>query len=119
MISLDLSALPKRLQKRHHNAGSAALIARLAVDKRYQGRGYGEWLLVDALRRLLDACENVAFPLIVVDAKEGAADFYRKFGFIPFLDEKQKLFTTVKSVRKSFGVCRLNCKCRVLKESLV
>ena len=103
MIQIDLSSLPLNLQKKHQNNASAGLIARLAVDKRYKGEGFGEWLLVDALIRLLNASESVAFPLIVVDAKNGAIDFYKKFGFVAFFDEKSKLFITIDSVRKSFG----------------
>jgi len=57
---------------------AAGLIARLAVDKRYTQRGFGEWLLIDALKKLLAASDTVGFPLIVVDAKEGAVGFYEK-----------------------------------------
>jgi len=104
MIAMDLTSLPSNLQKKHQNSNSAGLIARLAVDKRYKGKGFGEWLLVDALKKLLNASDSVAFPLIVVDVKDGASDFYKKFGFVAFLDEDNKLFITVDSVRKSFGV---------------
>lgn len=103
MIPMDLTSLPSNLQKKHQNSNSAGLIARLAVDKRYKGKGFGEWLLVDALKKLLNASASVAFPLIVVDAKDGASDFYKKFGFVAFFDEDNKLFITVDSVRKSFG----------------
>ena len=103
MITIDLTSLPSNLQKKHQNSTSSALIARLAVDKRYHKKGFGEWLLVDALIKLLNASDSVAFPLIVVDAKEGALDFYKRFGFVSFFDEDSKLFITVDSVRKSFG----------------
>jgi len=102
MIAMDLTALPLDLQKKHPNSNSATLIARLAVDKRYIKNGFGEFLLVDSLKKLLDASNLVAFPLIVVDAKDGASDFYKRFGFISFFDEDNKLFITVDSVRKSF-----------------
>jgi len=101
MTSIDLKSLPLNLQKKQHNATTAGLIARLAVDKRYKGEGFGEWLLVDALERLLDASDSVVFPLIVVDAKDGVAEFYEKFGFLTLLDEDNKLFITIDSVRKS------------------
>ena len=102
MIHIDLTSLPSKLQKKHQNSQSAGLIARLAVDRRYQKRGYGEFLLVDALQKLLMASESVAFPLIIVDAKEGASEFYCKFGFQKFIDEKDRLFITIDAVRKSF-----------------
>ncbi len=79
-----------------------ALIGRLGVDKAHQRKGYGEYLLVDALLKLLKASEIVGFSHIVVDAKDGVGLFYEKFGFIPFHEEKNKLFMTVKNVRKSF-----------------
>ena len=99
VIPIDLKALPSKLQKRHHTAHTGGLIARLAVDKRYTKQGFGEWLLVDALTRLLEASELVAFPLIVVDAKEGAAGFYEKFGFTSFLDTPHKLYLTISDLR--------------------
>lgn len=103
MTSIDLSALPERLQKRHHNAQSSGLIARLAVDKRYVRQGYGEWLLIDALKKLLLASETVAFPLVVVDAKTGAIEFYKRFGSTPFFDTPDKLYMTVSDIRISLA----------------
>jgi len=101
MAPIDLSALPPALQKKHRHAHSGGLIARLAVDKRYTNQGYGEWLLVDALRKLLSASEQVAFPVIIVDAKTGVIQFYEKFDFTPFANQTHKLFITVADVRAS------------------
>ena len=101
MTPIDLSALPDKLQKKHLNASSGGLIARLAIDKRYARQGYGEWLLVDALSRLLQASETVAFPVVIVDAKDGAIGFYEKFGFTPFQDSTNKLFLTIADIRAS------------------
>lgn len=99
MSTLNLSALPESLQKKHRNARSAGLIARLAVDKQFAKQGYGEWLLIDALHRLLDASETVGFPLVLVDAKDGVAGFYERFGFKSFADEANKLFMTIADIR--------------------
>lgn len=103
MTALNLNALPLKLQKKHLNAQAAGLIARLAVDKRYAKQGYGEWLLIDALHKLLAASDTVAFPIIMVDAKQGIAKFYEKMGFSAFLDEPNKLFMTLTDVRHSLG----------------
>ncbi len=103
MTAIVLDALPTKLQQKHQNAGAGGLIARLAVDKRYVRRGFGEWLLIDALKKLLTASELVAFPLIIVDAKEGAVAFYEKFGFTAFLNQPNKLFITVANVRVSLA----------------
>jgi GNAT superfamily N-acetyltransferase len=103
MTAIDLNSLPIKLQKKHQNAQAGGLIARLAVDKRYSKQGFGEWLLIDALKKLLTASETVGFPLIIVDAKDGAIEFYKKFGFTAFLDAPNKLFITIADVRKTLG----------------
>ena len=102
MMSVDLSSLPSALQKKHKNNNSVALIARLAVDKCYAKKGLGSWLLVDALKKLLSASDSVGFPLVVVDAKDGIATFYEKFGFTAFKDERNKLFISIADIRASF-----------------
>ena len=104
MTTLDLSLLPQKLQKKHKNAQSGGLIARLAVDKNYAKQGFGEWLLIDALKKLLSASNTVAFPLVIVDAKAGAKQFYEKFGFVPFNDMPNKLFITIANVKASLKV---------------
>lgn len=103
MTSLNLASLPRQLQKKHTNVHSAGLIARLAVDRRFFKQGYGEWLLIDALSKLLLASETVAFPLVVVDSKEGAIQFYKKLGFECFLDLPNKLYMTIADIRKSLS----------------
>ena len=102
-ITINFDALPIKLRKKHHNISTGGLIARLAVDKRYKKQGYGEWLLIDALRKLLFASETVAFPLVIADAKRGSVEFYEKFGFTPFQDIPNKLFITMADIRMSLS----------------
>lgn len=106
MIPFDLHALPEKLQKKHKNSRTGGLIARLAVDKDYAGQGYGEWILVDALRQLCTASKTVAFPLIIVDAKDGVIEFYEKFGFTAFLDTPNKLFMTIADAQVSLKLLK-------------
>ncbi|EKA2635303.1 GNAT family N-acetyltransferase [Vibrio alginolyticus] len=103
MTPIDLKALPDKLQKKHQSSTSGGLIARLAVDERYKGKGFGEWLLIDALRKLLAASDSVAFPVVIVDAKDGAKHFYESYGFQAFEDAGNKLFITIADVRASLG----------------
>ena len=101
MTPIDADILSEKLQKKHYNVTSGGLIARLAVDQKYKGKGFGEWLLIDALRKLLAASETVAFPVVIVDAKDGAGHFYEKYGFTPFKDTSNKLFITIADIRAS------------------
>ncbi len=103
MVSVDMSLLPTNLRKKYQGNNTAGLIARLAVDKRYAKQGFGSWLLVDALKKLLHASDAVAFPMVIVDAKDGASSFYEAFGFSSFSDEKNKLFITVEEIQMSFS----------------
>jgi GNAT superfamily N-acetyltransferase len=78
------------------------LIARLAVDRRYQGRRLGSRLLADALRRALAASDTAAARLVVVDAiDDGAAGFYRRWGFIDTPENPRRLYRKVSDVRAS------------------
>lgn len=59
------------------------LIARLAVDTEWQGRGVGSALLADALRRCLAASEIAGVRGVIVHAIDTtAAAFYLAHGFI-------------------------------------
>ena len=51
----------------------ATLLGRLAVDTRFQGQGYGEFLLLDALHRTLIHAADVATIGVVVDASNERA----------------------------------------------
>jgi ribosomal protein S18 acetylase RimI-like enzyme len=76
-----------------YDAIPAALIGRLARDERARGRGLGELLLADAVRRILTAGRSLAVFAIIVDAKdERAAAFYESFGFRRFPTRPGRLF---------------------------
>ena len=77
----------------------AALIGRLAVDKRYQGQGAGRHLLAHALANVRLVAKIAGVAAVVVDAKHPeAVDFYRRFGFLPFSDGSLRLFYPVSSL---------------------
>lgn len=72
----------------------AALIGRLAVDRRFQGRGLGSALIIDAVHRAGRA-DPAVFTLIV-DAKDNEAiAFYRRFGFKRFAARPMTLYLPI------------------------
>lgn len=82
----------------------AALLGRLAVDGSARGRGLGAFLLMNAMHRVLLATETLAVHALVVDAKDdGAVAFYRKYGFIPFIDAERRLFLPLATIRQLEG----------------
>jgi ribosomal protein S18 acetylase RimI-like enzyme len=82
----------------------ATLLGRLAIDSRYQGRGYGELMVIDALRRALQATTEVASYAVVVDAiNENARSFYEQYEFCAFPDRKLRLFLPMKTIANLFS----------------
>ena len=68
------------------------LLGRLAVDKHYQGQGYGDALIMDAFRRTRDVAQQVGVFGMIVEAKDDmAARFYEGFGFKRLSSSAQRL----------------------------
>lgn len=83
----------------------ATLLGRLAVSTDFRGQGLGEYLLIDAMKRVLMTTNNVASAVIVVDAKnESARQFYTQYDFIPLPLQQNRLFFPVKKIAKQFGM---------------
>jgi predicted N-acetyltransferase YhbS len=84
--SVERSALPetivKKLKLPKYPLIPATLMGPLAVDLKHQGRRLGEILLMDGLDRSYRHSRQVASFAVVVDAKENAVDFYRRYGFL-------------------------------------
>lgn len=105
-FTLSIDDLPPEVARKlpRYNAIPAALIGRLARDERRRGRGVGELLLADAIRRVLGASRSLAVFAIVVDAKdEGAAAFYGRYGFQRFPQRPQRLFLPTTTAAAGFG----------------
>jgi GNAT superfamily N-acetyltransferase len=80
----------------------AIMLGRLAVDLGYQGKGYGDLLVADALKRSLELSKQLASFAVVVDAiDQGAARFYHRHGFIEFPDDPLKFYLPVATIEKS------------------
>jgi len=81
----------------------ATLLGRLAVSEAFQGRGLGEYLLLDALKRALVHGREVASAAVVVDAKdENARKFYLRHDFISLPAKPNRLFFLMKAIEKLF-----------------
>jgi GNAT superfamily N-acetyltransferase len=93
---------PLRLQKgvaRHPIP--VVLLARLAVDRAWQGKGLGPGLLKDAILRVLGAAEGVGIRALLVHAKdEKAKAFYQHFNFEPLPGYPLHLVLLLKDARK-------------------
>lgn len=83
----------------------ATFLGRLAVDNSQKGKRFGELILVDALKKSLDATTQVASVAVIAEAlDEEALSFYIKYGFQQFRQEPMKLYLPMKSVEE---LCQL------------
>ncbi|WP_292611654.1 GNAT family N-acetyltransferase, partial [Nitrobacter sp. 62-13] len=101
--SVQLPELPAQIVRKlpRYPLVPATLLGRLAVDRRQQGKGYGRFLLADALYRA--SRSEVASFAVIVDAKdEGARRFYELESFLPLLDQPMKLFRPMADIRRLF-----------------
>jgi predicted GNAT family N-acyltransferase len=70
----------------------AALIGRLAVDRRFHRRNFGKYLLFNALDRVVALARQIALFAVVVDAKDKiATEFYAQYGFQPLSNHGLRL----------------------------
>jgi GNAT superfamily N-acetyltransferase len=77
------------------------LLARLAVDRRWQNQGVGKALLRDAMQRTLQAADIAGIRALAVHAKdEEAKRFYEHFDFAPSPSDPMHLFVLLKDVRR-------------------
>lgn len=75
------------------------ILARLAVDRRYQCTGLGRALLKDALLRTAQAAELAGIRAILVHAKDNEArNWYLNWGFKPSPTDPYYLFLLIKDL---------------------
>lgn len=96
LAELENRHLPEAWRQKLPRRIPGVRLGRLAVDKRYQGQGLGELLLVDALTRARRIYREAGGIGLFVDAlDEQAAGFYRRFGFSAAPDNPLLLFLPV------------------------
>ena len=85
------ASLSPDMQRRMPRHGvPAALVGRLAVDRRHAGLGLGSILLADAVLKTDLASQSLGIAVIVVDPLGAAArGFYRSFGFVDAVGSAQ------------------------------
>ncbi len=91
---------PGRVRRNTPDPIPVVVLARLAVDRDYQGRGMGRALFRDAARRVLQAADTIGIRAIVVHAiSDEAREFYLALGFEPSPAEAMTLVVTLRDVQ--------------------
>jgi GNAT superfamily N-acetyltransferase len=107
MASVPRDAFPKR-----HIRGlppydlPLILLARLAVDRRFAGRGLGHALLSEAFRISLRVANEVGCRCLITDAYQDRISWYARYGFVPIEGAPetgpQRMFLDLRTVRAAF-----------------
>jgi GNAT superfamily N-acetyltransferase len=101
--AINVAELPEKTARKlpRYPLLPGTLLGRLAVDRRHHGKGYGRFMLADALFRAFRS--EIASFAVIVDAKdENARRFYQRESFLPFPDQPMKLFLPMADIAQLF-----------------
>jgi GNAT superfamily N-acetyltransferase len=101
--AVSIAAAPGRFRRNMPDPIPVAVLARLAVDRVYQGGGIGRALFRDSAMRIAHAADAIGIRGVLVHAiSDEARAFYLAIGFDPWPLEPMTLMVTLADVRKSF-----------------
>lgn len=80
------------------------LLGQLATDQAWTGQGIGTGLVKHALQRCVQAAALIGGRALMVNAvDDGAAEFWRRRGFIPSKDDALVLFRSIADIAASLA----------------
>jgi GNAT superfamily N-acetyltransferase len=103
MASAQPEAFPKKyVRGLPHYDLPLILLARLAVDRRFAGKGLGHALISEAFRISLRAAAGIGCRCIVTDAYRDRVGWYARYGFVPIEgcaeDGPQRMFLDIRTL---------------------
>lgn len=103
--SIPQNLIPAGFQKKlpkSYTSIPTTLLGRLAIDKRFQSKGVGKLLLIDALKRSYVISKSIGSFAVIVDPLDKDAEiFYAKYGFIS-LPDSGKMFLLMNTIKTLF-----------------
>jgi GNAT superfamily N-acetyltransferase len=100
--AVSVEAAPGRFRRNMPQPIPVVVLARLAIDRGYHGRGIGRALFKDAAMRVLNAADAIGIRGILVHAvSEEARAFYLALGFEPSLLDPMTLMVTLADARRA------------------
>lgn len=107
--AVSYEELPKKYGRTRPGHGDipAAYISMIGRDRRYRGKGYGSDLLVDALKRIARAANEIGIAVVMLDVFDcGDPErtrrrkaLYEGFGFRPLPCNEFRMFLPLATVR--------------------
>jgi GNAT superfamily N-acetyltransferase len=102
--AIAVESAPGRFRRNMPDPIPVVLLARLAVDRGWQGKGVGRALFRDAARRVAHAADSIGIRGIVVHAISAEAKrFYLALGFEPSPRAPTLLMVTLSDLRAALA----------------
>jgi GNAT superfamily N-acetyltransferase len=103
-LAAGAAAAPGHFRRNMPDPIPVVVLARLAVDRTYQGRSLGRALVRDAAWRVVHAADAIGIRGILVHAiSDDAKAFYLALGFEPSPIETMTLMVTLTDIRRSLA----------------
>lgn len=103
--SIPLSCFPEPIKRKlpqSYDSIPTTLLGRLAVDRKFKGKGLGKILLIDAMRRSYELSKEIGSFAVVVDPIDREAElFYERYDFIK-LPDSEKMFIAINTLKELF-----------------
>jgi ribosomal protein S18 acetylase RimI-like enzyme len=102
--AIDVTGLPPEARNHlpHYPTAPAIYLSMIAVHSDYQGKGLGQYLLADALKRVQKVSEEIGTRFIVLDAlNENAAKLYARMGFVQLPTTPGRMILNIAMIGKA------------------
>jgi len=110
-FTMAMSSVPREAFPKKHVRGlpnydlPLVLLARLAIDLRFAGKGIGHALISEVFRISLRVSGEVGCRCIITDAYRDRTSWYARYGFIPIEgaapERPQRMFLDIRTIRKA------------------
>lgn len=98
--AITIDKAPGRLRRNMPDPIPVVLLGRLAMDRPFQGKGFGRALVRDACLRVIQAADTIGIRgLIVQTLSAEAKTFYEKVGFDPSPLDPMTLMVTLADLK--------------------
>jgi GNAT superfamily N-acetyltransferase len=110
-FTIAMSSVPREMFPKKYVRGlpnydlPLILLARLAVDHRFAGKGIGHALISEAFRISLRVSGEVGCRCVITDAYRQRMNWYARYGFVPIegssAEGPQRMFLDIRTIRKA------------------